>query len=112
MDGHDSRNLSTPKYYPVNHLYKIFQEEFVQLGPHDLVGFDTDMIGPYGYCADISRTFHCGPDRPTKKQKQLYGLALQEIEHNLKLIRSGVTFNEFQRECWVQAEEYHENAYV
>ena len=22
----------------------------------ELVGFDTDLIGPYGYCADISRT--------------------------------------------------------
>ena len=23
----------------------------------DIVAFDTDMVGPYGYCADISRTF-------------------------------------------------------
>ncbi len=27
----------------------------------ELVSFDTDMIGPYGYCADVSRTFLCGP---------------------------------------------------
>ena len=23
----------------------------------DIVAFDSDMVGPYGYCADISRTF-------------------------------------------------------
>jgi Xaa-Pro aminopeptidase len=105
---HDGRMLASgPRLNPW------FQEASLrQIDAGDLVGFDTDMIGPYGYCADISRTFHCGPGRPTKKQKWLYGLALQEIEHNLKLIRPGITFNEFQRECWVQAEEFHENAYV
>ena len=105
---HDGRMLASgPRLNPW------FQEASLrQIESGDLVGFDTDMIGPFGYCADISRTFHCGPDRPTKKQKQLYGLALQEIEHNLKLIRPGITFSEFQRESCVQAEEFHENAYV
>ena len=105
---HDGRMLASgPRLNPW------FQEASLrQIESGDLVGFDTDMIGPYGYCADISRTFHCGPGRPTQKQKQLYRLALQEIEHNLKLIRPGITFSEFQRECWVQAEEFHENAYV
>jgi len=105
---HDGRMLASgPRLNPW------FQEASLrQIESGDLVGFDTDMIGPFGYCSDVSRTFHCGPDRPTKKQKQLYGLALQEIEHNLKLIRPGITFSEFQRESWVQPEEFHENAYV
>lgn len=29
--------------------------------PGDLVSFDTDLIGPFGYCADLSRTFIAGP---------------------------------------------------
>ena len=29
--------------------------------PGDLVSFDTDLIGPFGYCADISRTYSAGP---------------------------------------------------
>ncbi len=45
----------------------------------DLMGFDTDMVGPMGYFADLSRTFHCGPDKPTLRQKQLYRLAMEEI---------------------------------
>ena len=38
-----------------------FQEcssRVIELG--DLVAFDTDLIGPYGYCVDISRTWRCG----------------------------------------------------
>jgi Xaa-Pro dipeptidase len=33
----------------------------------DMVSFDTDLIGPYGYCADISRSWVCG-DKPTAGQ--------------------------------------------
>ena len=40
----------------------------------DMVGFDTDMIGPNGYFADISRTFHCGPALPTKTAKTALSL--------------------------------------
>jgi len=78
----------------------------------DLVGFDTDMIGPFGYFSDISRTFHCGPDKPTKRQKNLYRLAVDEIEHNLKFVKPGVSFAEFQQQAFVPPEEFHDNAYV
>lgn len=77
----------------------------------DLVGFDTDMVGPYGYFADISRTVFCGPGQPTKRQKQLYQLAVQEIEHNLEIIRPGVSFSEFRNKAFVQEECFHQNAY-
>ena len=33
----------------------------------DLVAFDTDLIGPYGYCADISRTWLCGDGRAEQR---------------------------------------------
>ena len=77
----------------------------------DLVGLDTDMVGPRGYFADISRTFHCGPARPTARQRELYQLALEEISHNLKLIRPGITLKDFQQRAYVPAEEFQTNAY-
>ena len=64
----------------INPWLREASERRVEAG--DLVGFDTDMVGPFGYCADISRTFFCGPGRPTRRQKQLYRHALDEIEHN------------------------------
>ena len=34
--------------------------------PGELVALDTDTIGCYGYYSDFSRTFRCGPGRPTR----------------------------------------------
>ncbi|MBE2274940.1 MAG: aminopeptidase P family protein [Rhodobacteraceae bacterium] len=78
----------------------------------DLVGFDTDMVGPFGYFADISRTFHCGPVTPTRRQRQLYRLAHEEVEYNTRLIRPGMTLSELQAGAWPVPEEFHQNAYV
>jgi len=78
----------------------------------DLVGFDTDMVGPLGYFADISRTFHCGPSRPTRRQRELYRLALEEISYNTTLVKPGMALSELQRRAWVPPEKFQENAYV
>lgn len=68
--------------------------------PGDLVSFDTDLIGPFGYCADISRTFHCGPGKPTAEQRRLYGLAVEQIETNIAMLRPGLTFREIAEKSW------------
>ena len=107
-DWHEGRMLASgPR---INPWLQEASPRKIQSG--DLVGFDTDMIGPFGYFADISRTFHCGPDIPTKRQKQLYRLAVDEIDHNLKLVKPGVSFSQFQQWAYDMPEEFHENAYV
>lgn len=82
-----------------------------QIESGDLVGLDTDMIGPFGYFADISRTFHCGPAAPTRRQKQLYRNAVEEIEFNLQLVRPGISLREFQQCAFPVPEAFHKNAY-
>ena len=42
----------------------------------DLVAFDTDMVGPYGYCADISRTFVEGGKLSDEQKKNTANLSL------------------------------------
>lgn len=79
--------------------------------PGDLVAFDTDMIGPFGYCCDISRTFHCGPTRPTDEQKRLYGLAREELEHNIALLEPGVSFREISEARFRVPDEFLANRY-
>jgi len=66
----------------------------------ELVSFDTDLIGPFGYCADLSRTFFCGPGRPSAKQKHLYGLAYEQIHNNLDLVKPGVGYREFSEKSF------------
>ncbi|MBN9252242.1 MAG: aminopeptidase P family protein [Mesorhizobium sp.] len=60
----------------------------------DLVAFDTDLIGPYGFCADLSRTWLCGDKRPTNEQRDLYRIAAEQIAYNLDLMQPGVSFRD------------------
>ncbi len=63
----------------------------------DIVAFDTDLIGPYGYCADISRTWLCGDGTPTNEQHDLYARARDHIEANMELVKPGISFKEFSQ---------------
>ncbi len=77
----------------------------------DMLAFDTDMIGPYGYCADLSRSWTIGHGRMTNAQRELYRTALEQIEHNVALIRAGMSFAEFVERQWQIPERYLENRY-
>ena len=61
--------------------------------PGDLVGIDTDMIGPEGYVCDVSRTFLCG-DKPTSEQIEAYQIAHDFIEETIELCQIGVSYAE------------------
>lgn len=72
---------------------------FQECGPRtvqagELLAFDTDLIGPYGICADLSRTWMIGDVAPTAEQKRLYRIAHEHIQHNMQLLKPGVTFRE------------------
>lgn len=77
----------------------------------DMVSFDTDLIGPYGYCADISRSWICGDGRPSNEQRRLYALAVEQIEHNKALIRPGVALREIAEKAWPIPDEFMPNRY-
>ncbi len=76
----------------------------------EIVAFDTDMVGPYGYCADISRAFVVG-NKFNDEQKKLYSLARKQIDHNFRLIKPGISFKEFIKKSWVLPDEYYANRY-
>ena len=76
----------------------------------EIVSFDTDMVGPYGYCADISRAFVEG-HKFNEEQKKLYQMAVEHINHNSRLIKPGMSFKEFTEKSWKLPEEYYGNRY-
>jgi len=78
----------------------------------DLVSFDTDMVGPTGYLADISRAFVCPGKPPTGEQHRLYDIAQQQILTNIALIQPGLTFKEFGATCWPVPDRYVANRYM
>ena len=76
----------------------------------EIVAFDTDMVGPYGYCADISSAFVVG-HKFNDEQKKLYSMARNLIDHNSRLIKPGMSFKEFVKKSWVLPDEYYGNRY-
>lgn len=79
--------------------------------PADLVGLDTDVVGPFGYYADFSRTFFCGSGKPDDEQKKLYKLAHEQIQYNLELFKPGLTFREIAEKAWKIPDLYVKNRY-
>lgn len=92
--------------------YPWFQECSAHAGKRgDMLSFDTDLIGPYGYCADLSRSWTVGLVPPTDKQKRLYAFAIEQIMHNWSIIKPGMTFHEFNEKSIRIPQEYHANRY-
>ncbi len=64
------------------------------IGEDELLAFDTDLIGCYGMCTDISRTWFIGDGRPTNRQRDMHQVAYEHIMTNAELVRPGATFRE------------------
>lgn len=107
--GHwvDGRMLSSgPRTNP---WYQEASNRSIERG--ELVAFDTDMIGPNGYCADISRTFVCGAELTTS-QTELYRRAVAEITHNTSLLAVGASFSELSHAAYQHPPEFVANRYA
>ena len=83
-----------------NPWYQECSSRPIQAG--ELMGFDTDLVGSYGYCTDMSRTWLCGDERPTNEQKEIYTLGYEQIQKNMELLKPGTTF----KELTLNAKEY------
>jgi len=80
----------------------------VEIG--DLVGIDTDMIGPEGYLCDISRTFLCG-EKPNDDQKEAYRIAYDFIQQTIELCQVGVNYEDIMARAPRSRPEYVEQSY-
>ncbi|MFT5399278.1 MAG: Xaa-Pro aminopeptidase [Planctomycetota bacterium] len=72
---------------------------FQESGPRiisdgDLLAYDTDMVGTYGMCCDMSRTLLCGEVEANDEQKRMYQLSYEHIMTNMELLKPGVKFSE------------------
>ena len=77
----------------------------------DMVSIDTDLVGPYGYCCDMSRSWVCGEGKASDEQRRLYAAAVAEIEHNTALLKPGMTYREVAERAWKIPDEFYENRY-
>lgn len=77
----------------------------------DLVAFDTDLIGPYGYCCDVSRTWLAGDGRPTNEQRDLFRIAADQISANMELLKPGVSLKELSQTAVLPPPDCRPNRY-
>ncbi|MFT5708012.1 MAG: Xaa-Pro dipeptidase [Oceanospirillaceae bacterium] len=88
------------------------QESSSRIMQHgELLSFDTDLIGPYGYCADISRAWTVDHTPATSEQRRLYNFAYQQVQTNMALLKAGLSYREFSEKAWKIPAEFYHNRY-
>jgi len=84
-------------------------DKVIQKG--EIVAFDTDLIGPYGYCCDISRSWVAGIDQASAEQDALLAIAHEQIATNMDLFRPGMGFKELSEKGYVLPEDCRPGRY-
>jgi Xaa-Pro dipeptidase len=62
--------------------------------PGDILAFDTDLVGSYGICVDISRTWVIGDEDATPEQKRLFQEAHAQVMDNMEMLAPGRSFRD------------------
>ncbi|MEM8762152.1 MAG: dimethylsulfonioproprionate lyase DddP, partial [Pseudomonadota bacterium] len=89
---------------------------FQECGPrvmqnNEIVAFDTDLVGVYGFCSDISRTWWMGDAEPTAEMRRLHAHAHDHIVENMALLGPGVSLTEITFGGHMLAPEFVEQRY-
>jgi Xaa-Pro dipeptidase len=78
---------------------------FQECGPrivqmNEIVAFDTDLIGAYGICIDMSRTWWIGDRAPRPDMIEAMKIGIEHIAHNMALLKPGVMIPELSANCY------------
>ena len=84
---------------------------FQECGPriiseNEILAFDTDLIGPYGICADLSRTWWIGDSLAPANMRESYAEAVEHIRYNTKLLKPGLHMEDLTRSLHVLQDKY------
>lgn len=89
---------------------------FQECGPrivqnNEIVAFDTDLVGSYGICVDISRTWWVGEKKPTNSMIYAMRHAHEHIMTNMEMLKPGVTIPELTANSHRLDEKFMKNKY-
>ncbi len=88
---------------------------FQECGPRiiqkgDVIALDTDLIGVYGMCVDISRTWVC-EGKLNGEVYDDYQMAREQINYNMQFMKAGMSFVEITEKSYKLPEDYIANRY-
>ena len=78
---------------------------------NEIISFDTDLVGSYGICVDISRSWWIGPDAPRPDMVYAMQHAHEHIMQNMEMIRPGVTIPELTANTHVLDDRFQAQKY-
>ena len=89
---------------------------FQECGPrlvqnNEIVAFDTDLVGSYGMCVDISRTWWIGDEKPRDDMVYAMRHAYEHIETNMNMLRAGVSLRELTMNCHKLDDQFYKQKY-
>ena len=89
---------------------------FQECGPrvtqkNEVISFDTDLIGAYGICIDISRSWWIGPNKPRPDMIYAMQHAVEHIQTNMDMLRPGVNMQDLSRNTHVLDDKFQAQKY-
>ena len=89
---------------------------FQECGPrivqnNEIVAFDTDLVGSYGICVDISRTWWIGDAKPRPDMIDAMRHAVDHIQTNMQMLKPGVNIQDLSRNTHVLRPEFQKLKY-
>ncbi|WP_136441007.1 dimethylsulfonioproprionate lyase DddP [Pacificoceanicola onchidii] len=78
---------------------------------NEILAFDTDLVGAYGICVDISRTWWIGDQKPRPDMIEAMKIGVEHIQTNMEMLRPGVSFTDLTHKSHVLPEHYQKLKY-
>jgi Xaa-Pro aminopeptidase len=89
---------------------------FQECGPrvtqaNEIIAFDTDLVGSYGICVDISRTWWVGDQKPRADMIYAMRHGVDHIRTNMQMLKPGVMIPELSAGTHVLDAQYQAGKY-
>jgi Xaa-Pro aminopeptidase len=89
---------------------------FQECGPrvcqhNEIISFDTDLVGAYGICTDISRSWWIGDEKPRADMVYAMQHGVEHIRHNMEMLKPGVMIPELTAGTHVLDDRFQKQKY-
>ncbi len=89
---------------------------FQESGPrvcqqNEIISFDTDLVGAYGICTDISRSWWIGDKKPRPDMIYAMQHGIEHIQTNMEMLKPGVMIPELSANTHVLDDKFQKQKY-
>jgi len=78
---------------------------------NEIVSFDTDMVGSYGICCDMSRSWWIGEDSPPQDMIDAMKHGHEHIMTNMSMLKPGLNIEDLSRRSHTLLPEFQQQKY-